>query len=107
MLAATLEEERKKIYQQGEAAGLAKGEAAGLAKGEAAGLAKGRMEAQRQTIEQLLPFRFELNEVEQGSYVQKVMRIENVQHLDALVNILLNKSTTLEDFIRVLTTYAV
>jgi hypothetical protein len=41
MLVATLEQERKKIYQQGKDVGLTEGEAAGLAKGaEAQGRAK-------------------------------------------------------------------
>jgi hypothetical protein len=50
MLIATLDQERKKIYQQGEA--------------------KGRMEAQRHTIERLVQFRFELAEAEQSKLVQ-------------------------------------
>ncbi|MFN8487561.1 MAG: Rpn family recombination-promoting nuclease/putative transposase [Caldilineaceae bacterium] len=78
MLAATLEQERQKIYQ----------------KGEAAGLTKGRI----QTIGELLHFRFELDEVEQAKYIQQVARIDELPHLDELVNTLLNKAATLEDF---------
>jgi hypothetical protein len=105
MLTATLEEERKKIYLQGEAAGLAKGEAAGLAKGEAAGLAKGRVETQQQMIGQLLRFRFELAETEQIEFVNQVALIQELQHLDELVDILLNKTATLVDFVALLQAY--
>ena len=99
MLVAALEQERMKIYQQGEAAGIAKGEAAGIAKGEV----RGRIETQQQTIRQLLQFRFELTEAEQNKFVQQVTKIQNLQHLDELANLLLNKVAQLEDFIRILT----
>jgi predicted transposase/invertase (TIGR01784 family) len=85
MLAATLEQERKKIYQ--------------------AGKKEGRAETQRQTIGQLLRFRFELAEAEQAQYTQRVARIQALPHLDELVNTLLNKATTLEDFTKLVTKY--
>lgn len=78
MLAATLEEERKKVYQEGRQ--------------------EGRIETQRQMVEHLLQFRFELTIVELQRYAQQVATIQQVQPLDDLVNILLNKSATLEDF---------
>lgn len=85
MLAATLEQERKRVYQ----------------KGETAGLIKGRV----QMIGQLLQFRFDLTETEQQQYGQQVMQIQKLSHLDELVNTLLNKTSTLEDFTRLLTQY--
>jgi len=99
MLIATLDQERKKIYQQGEAAGLVKGEAAGLV--------KGRVETQRQTIERLLQFRFELVEAEQLKLMQQVAQLQDLQQLDELVNTLLNKSSALADFIGLLAEYKV
>lgn len=89
MLVATLQEERQKIYE----------------KGKTVGLTEGRIETQQQTIGQLLQFRFELTEVEQGQYLQQVARIQELQHLDELVNRLLNKTAELEDFTKLLTKY--
>lgn len=56
------------------------------------------METQRQMLRQLLRFRFELAEAEQVQYTQQVARIQELPHLDELVNALLNKAATLEDF---------
>ena len=89
MLVATLQEERQKIYE----------------KGKTVGLTEGRIEAQQQTIGQLLQFRFELTEVEQRQYLQQVARIQELQHLDELVNTLLNKTAELGDFTKLLTKY--
>ena len=93
MLVATLEQERKKIYQEGKDAGVTEGEV------------KGRMETQRQTIGQLLQFRFELAETAHSQLVQQVAKIQTLPYLDELVNILLNKATTLADFTAALTKY--
>jgi uncharacterized protein YqgQ len=98
MLAATLEQKRKKVYQAGWKAGKEEGKEEGKK--------EGRVETQRQTIDQLLQFRFELAEAEQGQYAQQVAKIQEVTHLDALVNALLNKGTTLEDFTELATKYA-
>jgi predicted transposase/invertase (TIGR01784 family) len=81
MLTATLEQERKKIYQAG------------------------RKEGRVETIGQLLQFRFDLTEGELAKYTQQVARIQELQQLGELVNILLNKSTALEDFTKLLTQY--
>ena len=89
MLVATLEQERKKIYQQGKDAGVT----------------EGRLETQRQTIGQLLQFRFELAEAEQQQLLQQVASIQALPQLDALVNILLNKAAKLADFTAMLTKY--
>ena len=89
MLVATLEQERKKIYQQGKDAGVT----------------EGRLETQRQTLGQLLQFRFELAEAEQQQLLQQVASIQALPQLDALVNILLNKAATLADFTAALTKY--
>jgi len=93
MLAATLEQERKKIYQRGEAAGVAKGET------------QGRMKTQQEMLAQLLRFRFELAEAELHTYGQQVAKIQQLDHLDELANTLLNKVATFEDFTKLLTKY--
>lgn len=66
MLVATLEQERKKIYQQGKDAGL--------------------VEGQRQTLLQLLQFRFQLNEEEQMKLAQQLATIVEAPSLTALTN---------------------
>ena len=63
MLVATLEQERKKIYQQGKDAGL--------------------VEGQRQTLLQLLQFRFQLNEEEQMKLAQQLATIVEAPSLTA------------------------
>jgi hypothetical protein len=89
MLVATLEQERKKIYQQGEDAGVV----------------KGQMTTQRQTISQLLQFRFDLTDADLHSFMQQVANLQELQPLDELVNVLLNKAATLADFTAALTIY--
>jgi predicted transposase/invertase (TIGR01784 family) len=89
MLVATLEQEREKVYQQGKDAGLA----------------EGRKETQRQTISQLLQFRFELTDADLHSFMQQVANLQELQPLDELVNVLLNKAATLADFTAALTIY--
>ncbi|MFN8487558.1 MAG: Rpn family recombination-promoting nuclease/putative transposase [Caldilineaceae bacterium] len=74
MLVATLREERKKAYQDGEAAGLIKGEAAGLVKGL------------RQTLLKLLQHRFQLNEAAQLKLAEQLTKISEVQVLSALTD---------------------
>ena len=93
MLAATLERERKNIYDKGEADGFVKGRVAGL------------QAAQRQTILQLLHFRFNLVEVEQVRFAEQLEQIQILEQLEQLVNGLLNKESKLEDFMKQLTNY--
>lgn len=81
MLVATLEQERKKLYQQG------------------------RMEAQQQTIGQLLNFRFDLEQAERQTFAHQVAQIQNLQHLNELIDTLLNKAAQLEDFTQLLEKY--
>ena len=100
MLAATLERERKHVYDDG----FVKGEAAGVVKGEAAGLALGR-QVQRQTILQLLQFRFSLAEVEQKRFAEQLAQIQTLEQLSQIANGLLNRESKLEDFIGQLTSY--
>jgi hypothetical protein len=85
MLVATLEQERKKIYQQGKDAGLVEGEVAGVAKG------------QQQTLLQLLQFRFHLREEEQVNLAEQLAKITEVQALTALTDIGL-QTATIEEF---------
>ena len=82
MLAATLEQERKNIYARGEAAGLALG-----------------MQAQRQTILQLLQFRFTPAEGEQKRFAAQLEQIQTLEQLSQLTNGLLNRESKLENFI--------
>jgi len=89
MLVATLEQERKKIYQQGEDAGVV----------------KGQMATQRQTIGQLLQFRFDLAGAELHYFTQQVANVQELQQLDELVDVLLNKAATLADFTAALVEY--
>ena len=89
MLVATLEQERKKIYQQGEDAGVV----------------KGQMATQRQTIGQLLQFRFDLVGAELHYFTQQVANVQELQQLDELVDVLLNKAATLADFTAALVEY--
>ena len=96
MLAATLERERKHVYDKGEADGFVKGEAAGLALG---------MQVQRQTILQLLQFRFTLREIEQKRLTEQLEQIQTLEQLSQLANGLLNRESKLEDFIGQLTSY--
>ena len=100
MLAATLERERKNIYEQGEAVGFVKGEAVGFVKGRAEG-----MQAQCEMILQLLRFRFDLAGIEQERFAAQLVKIQELQQLNQLVNGLLHKESKLEDFIAQLTGY--
>jgi hypothetical protein len=85
MLVTALAKERQQIYQQGKV--------------------EGQMEAQHRTIEQLLNFRFELDETEQHTFTHEVAQIQNLQQLDELVDTLLNKTVQLADFTRLLKKY--
>lgn len=97
MLVATLQEERQKIYRQGqadgEAAGIVIGEAAGIAKGEAVGIIKG----QRQTLLQLLQHRFQLNETEQANLVEQLAKITEAPALTTLIDRAL-QTTSITEF---------
>ena len=78
MLVATLQEERQKVYQQGQTAG----EAVGIVKGEAVGLVKG----QRQTLLLLLQYRYQLSEAEQANLAEQLAKITEAHSLTALTN---------------------
>jgi predicted transposase/invertase (TIGR01784 family) len=77
MLVATLQEERQKIYQQGEASGVVKG--------------------QRHTLLQLLQYRFQLNEAEQTQLIEQLAKITEAQSLTILTNYGL-QATSVEEF---------
>lgn len=74
MLVSTLQEERQKVYQAGEAVGIVKGEAAGLVKG------------QRQTLLLLLQYRYQLSEAEQANLAEQLAKITEAHSLTALTN---------------------
>jgi predicted transposase/invertase (TIGR01784 family) len=77
MLATALAQERKKIFQQGEDAGVIKG--------------------QRQTLLQLLQYRFQLNEAAMAQMAEQLAQITAVDTLTALTNHAL-QATTVEEF---------
>jgi predicted transposase/invertase (TIGR01784 family) len=81
MLVATLEQERKSIYMEG------------------------RVEGVRQTLLQLLEWRFHLSETEQANLTQQLTRINDVDQLSALIDYLLQTSD-LPDFMAQVTRYA-
>ena len=87
MLAATLERERKNIYDDG------------FAKGQEVGL----QIAQRQTILQLLQFRFSPTTEELARVAEQLEKIQTLETLSQLVNTLLNKDVQLEEFMKQLT----
>jgi len=81
MLVATLQAEREKIYQEGQA------------DGEAVGLVKG----QRQTLLLLLQHRYQLSEAEQAELVEQLAKIIETHSLTALTNHGL-QTTNFEEF---------
>ncbi|MFZ4664155.1 MAG: hypothetical protein ACOYNY_44560 [Caldilineaceae bacterium] len=90
-----LEQERKKIYQQGKDVGLTEGEAAGLAKGA---------EAQRQTLLQFVHWRFHTSEEDQTKVAQKLAQIHSLQQLMELSEHFL-RAATLDEFTKQIATY--
>lgn len=89
MLVTALEQERKKIFQQGKAVGVAEGKAAGVA--------EGRVEGQRQTLLQLLQHRFQLSEASVAPLVEQLTQVASVDALTALTNHAL-QAATVEEF---------
>ena len=81
MLVTTLEQERKKIYQAGREEGRE----------------EGRVETQRQTILQLLQFRFDLDEAGQAKFAQQLALIRDPQTLATLIDGLLRQTSNLEE----------
>lgn len=96
MLAAALERERQKIYKQGEADGFVKGRAEGRAEA---------IQAQYETLLQLLRFRFDLPETEYVRLAGQLAKLQELEQLNQLVNRLLNKEATFKDFITELARY--
>jgi hypothetical protein len=84
MLVATLEQERKKIYQQGKDAGLAEG--------------------QRQTLLRFVHWRFQTTDAEQMQITQQLAQINDLQQLTALSEHFLQVAT-LDEFIKRVATY--
>ena len=83
MLITTLDQERKNIYQ--------------------AGREEGRVETQRQTILQLLEYRFGIDEAIQAQLGRQLAQIQDSQVLAELLNGLLQKESYLEGIIAQLT----
>jgi len=83
MLVATLEQERKKIYQAGQTEGRAEGRAEGA-------------QAQRQTLLQFLQWRFQPAAAEQTQLAQQLAQINDLAQLTALTNVVLQVATLAE-----------
>ena len=84
MLVATLEQERKKIYQQGKEAGLAEG--------------------QQQTLLRFVHWRFQTTDAEQAKIAQQLAQINDLQQLTELSEIFL-RVATLDEFTKLVATY--
>jgi predicted transposase/invertase (TIGR01784 family) len=83
MLVATLEQERQKIYQKGQAEGI---------------------EAQRQTLLRFVQWRFQTSEAEQAKLAQQLAQINRLHQLTELSEIFLQVAT-LDEFIKRVVTY--
>lgn len=88
MLVATLEQERKKVYQQGKDAGLAEGLA----------------EGQRQTLLRFVHWRFQTTDAEQAKIAQQLAQIKDLQQLTELSELFL-QVVTLDEFTKRAATY--
>ena len=84
MLVATLEQERKKVYQQGKDAGLAEG--------------------QRQTLLRFLHWRFQTTDAEQAKVAEQLAQINDLQKLTELSEHFL-QATSLYEFTKRVATY--
>lgn len=88
MLVTTLEQERKKVYQQGKDAGLAEGLA----------------EGQRQTLLRFIHWRFRTTDAEQAKIAQQLAQINELQQVTELSELFL-QVTTLDEFIKRVAAY--
>jgi len=88
MLVTALEQERKKVYQQGKDAGLAEGLA----------------EGQRQTLLRFIHWRFRTTDAEQAKIAQQLAQINELQQLTELSELFL-QVTTLDEFIKRVAAY--
>ena len=97
MLMTAIERDREQLLetgvQIGEARGIQLGEARGIQLGEARGIEQGKLIAQRQTLLQLLHFRFPDAGEENEKFVAYFQQLQNLHHLTELVNQLLTAPT--------------
>ena len=84
MLVATLEQERKQIYQTGHVAG--------------------EVEGRRQTLFQFIHWRFRPTQTQEENLAQQLATVNNVQDLAALTEIFL-KVATFDEFVNALVSY--
>ena len=87
MLVTALEQERKMLYQQGKAAGVAEG-----------------IEAQRQTLLRFVQWRFQISEAEQKQLAEQLAQIKDLQQLTKLGEAFL-QATTLDEFTKQVAVY--
>ena len=85
MLMTAIERDREQL--------LKTGEARGIQLGEARGIEQGKLIAQRQTLLQLLHFRFAVADEENEKFVAYFKQLQNLHHLTQLVNQLLTAPT--------------
>ena len=95
MLVTALEQEKKKIYNQGKTEGKVEGKVEGEAKGAA---------AQRRMLLQFIHWRFQTTEVEQTHLEQQLAQVNDLQKLSELSEIFL-QVTTLAEFSERLVAY--
>ncbi|MFN8491380.1 MAG: Rpn family recombination-promoting nuclease/putative transposase [Caldilineaceae bacterium] len=94
VLMSTLAE---KWLEEGWGKGLAQGHEEGRAEGRAEALAEG-VRVQRQTLLQILQWRFQLSDTERLSLTKQLAKLDNLQQLANLVNDAL-QATTFTDFV--------
>ena len=97
MLVATLEEERKKLYQ----AGIAEGEARGEARGEAKGQTKGKLQGQQEMLLKFIQWRFQPTAAELAQITQQLVAIKQPEVLTNVTEQFL-QATTLAQLLAVL-----
>jgi hypothetical protein len=93
MLVATLERERRSIYQEGLVAGREEGREEGLVAGREEGV-----EAQQQVLVKLLQWRFALSAQEQANLAQQIAAIADLPRLTGLVDLAL-AAGSVQDFL--------
>ena len=87
MLVTALEQEKKKIYNQGKVEGKVEGEAKGKAEG---------VEAQRRMLLQFIHWRFQTSEAEQTRLAQQLAQVNSLQELSELSELFLQVASLAE-----------
>ena len=104
MLMTAIEKDREGLLKTGEEIGEARGVQIGEARGVQIGEARGKLLAQRQTLLQLLRWRFQPSAEEGEQYALLLEKISDLDHLTQLIDQLLTSSMP-EEFEQKLLTY--